>query len=276
MTFLILFDVSVMHRLNRQVRFSVNPFEDSQTGYNSYASKPCGSGLSFYLALWVELAGELDADTGFVVNVSRIDQAVRGRAIPVFDAAIRRAAGQGRGLSLEELCGLLRSAWGAVQQAFADLRLERLGLELNPYRTLCVNAEDSDMYYFSEKFEFAAMHRLWNADFDATANTEMFGKCANPAGHGHNYVIEVTVAKQAVPEPADWLARFERVVEESFLAMVDHKNLNVDVPGFESLNPTVENLASFAWSKLAGRFEDCRLVKVTVWENDRTYCAYSE
>ncbi len=232
--------------------------------------------MSYYLALWVELAGALDADTGFVVNVSRIDHVVRSRTIPLFESAIRLAAGQGRGLCIDDLCGLLRSGWGPIQQAFSGLHLVRLGLELNPYRTIHLVAEDSDVYCFSEKFEFSAMHRLWNTGFDAATNTEMFGKCANAAGHGHNYVIEVTVEKGAGPETEDWVPRFEQVVEESFLSLVDHKNLNVDVSGFEKLNPTVENLASFAWSKLTGRFQDCRLVNVTVWENDRTYCAYSE
>lgn len=265
-----------MHRLSRQVRFSINPFAAAQAGYNSYASKPCGSGLSVYLALWVELAGALDTDTGFVVNVSRIDRTVRDEAIPLFDTAIRQAAGQGRGLCLDDLCGLLRSAWGPIQRVFSGMRLERLALELNPYRMLQLNAEDDKMYCFSEKFEFAAMHRLWNAEFNAAENIEMFGKCANPAGHGHNYIIEVSVEKQAQPEAEEWIAGFERVVEELFLSLVDHKNLNVDVPGFELQNPTVENLASFAWSRLVGRFSDCRLVKVTIWENDRTYCTYSE
>ena len=111
-----------MHRLNRQVRFSINPFAAAHVGFNSYASKPCAGGLSYYLALWVELAGELDADTGFVVNVSQIDRAVRSRAIPLFDTAIREAAGEGRGLSLNDLCGLLRLAWGHVQDAFSTDR----------------------------------------------------------------------------------------------------------------------------------------------------------
>jgi len=265
-----------MHRLNRQVRFSINPFAATQMGNNSYASKPCGSGLSYWLALWVELTGRLDADTGFVVNVSRIDKAVRDRAIPLFDAAIRQAAGQGRSLCLADLCGLMGQVWMPIQEAFATLRLERLGLELNPYRRMECFGKDSGVYCFSEKFEFAAMHKLWNDRFDAAQNAAFFGKCANPAGHGHNYVLEVAVERPIQRESDSWIAEFEQVVEERFLSRVDHKNLNVDVPEFKTLNPTVENLASFAWSRLVGHFGDARLVKVTVWENDRTYCAYSE
>ena len=212
-----------MHRLNRQIRFSINPFAAVRTGCNSYASKPCGSGLSFYLALWVELSGKLDPETGFIVNVSRIDQAVRDRVIPLFDTAIRDASGQRQPVSLTDLCGVLRIAWPQIQDVFLMLKLERLALELNPYRTFQLTAEDSDVIQFSEKFEFAAMHRLWNAAYDASKNVDLFGKCANPAGHGHNYILEVTVEKNAQPEPDDWIAGFEKVVEESCLWVVGGK-----------------------------------------------------
>ena len=81
-----------MHTLSRQIRFSITPFTEAQpTGYNSYASKPCGDGLSLYLALWVDLKSPLNLETGFVVNVSEIDKVVRKKAIPVFMGEISRA-----------------------------------------------------------------------------------------------------------------------------------------------------------------------------------------
>ena len=52
------------------------------------------------------------------------------------------------------------------------------------------------MYYFSEKFEFAATHTLWNEKLSEEENFDAFGKCANPAGHGHNYIVEVTAANE--------------------------------------------------------------------------------
>ncbi len=131
------------------------------------------------------------------------------------------------------------------------------------------------MFTFSEKFEFAAMHRLWNDRFDTKQNDEFFGKCANPAGHGHNYVLEVNVQRPCLTDSENWLCDIEKTVEDNFLNLVDHKNLNVDVEGFEKLNPTVENLAYFAWEKLAQKFKEGKLVKITVWENDRTYCSYT-
>jgi len=72
-----------VHRLVRQVRFSITPFSKRvETGANSYASKPCGEGLSLFLGLWVEVAGPVDPDTGFVINVTEIDRLVRRHVVP--------------------------------------------------------------------------------------------------------------------------------------------------------------------------------------------------
>ena len=129
------------------------------------------------------------------------------------------------------------------------------------------------MVYFSEKFEFAAMHTLWNDKFSDQRNAELFGKCANPSGHGHNYVLDVTVASSS--DGKDFcVSDFERVVSEEFLDAFDHKNLNVDVSDFVDKNPTVENIAAAAWDRLTGKFGNANLTKITVWETDRTYCVY--
>jgi 6-pyruvoyltetrahydropterin/6-carboxytetrahydropterin synthase len=144
------------------------------------------------------------------------------------------------------------------------------------------------MVYFSEKFEFAASHKLWNEQFSKQQNIEVFGKCANAAGHGHNYVVEVTVKS-----PAGQALRssdFEKVVHQELIKAVDHKNLNEDVPEFRQTNPTVENIAVFAWNKLVGTFDELTTGRfgpstslgtgkavlhcVTVWETDKTYSSY--
>ena len=128
------------------------------------------------------------------------------------------------------------------------------------------------MVYFSEKFEFAATHKLWNDDFSEQRNFEVFGKCANPTGHGHNYVVEVTIRR---PSGEDFcIGDFEGIVDDQLIKNVDHKNLNVDVEQFKTTNPTVENIAAFAWSRLVGKFDQAALHCVTLWETDRTYCSY--
>jgi 6-pyruvoyltetrahydropterin/6-carboxytetrahydropterin synthase len=129
------------------------------------------------------------------------------------------------------------------------------------------------MVYFSEKFEFAAMHKLWNNDFSEKQNLKVFGKCANPAGHGHNYIVEVTI-KMPANENSFHISDFERVVDNELIKLVDHKNLNADVDQFSRTNPTVENIAAFAWNRLVGKFGEAALHCVTVWETDKTYSSY--
>ncbi|MHC4740711.1 MAG: 6-carboxytetrahydropterin synthase [Planctomycetota bacterium] len=262
-----------MHRLVRHVRFSVNPFlAENGEGANSFSSKPCGEGLAVFLELCVELVGEIDGDTGFVVNVVDIDREVRALAAPVFAERIKAEYEAGRHVGLGTMAELLSAAWGKLAGKFARAGLNSLGVKLNPYRKLSIESEDGNMVYFSEKFEFAATHKLWNDEFSEQRNFEVFGKCANPTGHGHNYVVEVTVKTAAGAEVC--IGDFEKKVDDEFINLVDHKNLNVDVEKFASTNPTVENIAVFAWERLNGKFAEAKLHCITVWETDKTCCSY--
>jgi len=263
-----------MHKLARQVRFSINPFlpEDSE-GSNSFASKPAAEGLSIFFELGVELVGKVEPATGFVVNAIDIDKGVREYVVPIFAKLIRKDFRRGKYIALFGIAELLRLAWGQLADKFGAARLSKLSLKLNPFRKVAVEDGDCKMIYFSEKFEFAATHKLWNEDFSAERNLEVFGKCANPAGHGHNYVVEVTV-KTPVGKDSFHIAEFERIVNNKLIKLLDHKNLNIDVAEFSKTNPTVENIAAFAWDKLAEKFGKAQLHCVTVWETDKTSCSY--
>ena len=263
-----------MHKLTRQVRFSINPFlpEESE-GFNSYASKPAGEGLSIFFELSVTLTGEVEPATGFVANVLDIDKAVRESVVPIFAERIRKNFREGEHIGFFKIAELLKSAWGQLADKFGAARLGELNLALNPFRKAGVDCEDCRMIYFSEKFEFAATHRLWNEDFSQEHNLQIFGKCANPAGHGHNYIVEVTVKTSTVSN-GFCVGDFERVVNSELIELVDHKNLNAEVAEFGKANPTVENIAVFAWDKLVGKFGQAGLHCVTVWETDKTYCSY--
>jgi 6-pyruvoyltetrahydropterin/6-carboxytetrahydropterin synthase len=262
-----------VHKLVRKVRFSVEPFaETASNGANSYGGKPCGEGLSLFFEVSVGLAGESDKDTGFVVNVMDIDSVVRQYAVPVFAANIRKAFRDGKQLTISETAGLLASVRDELRDKFDGAMLIELGLGLNPYRKVALDCEDMKMYYFSEKFDFAAMHKLWNDEFSEQKNFEVFGKCANPNGHGHNYIVEVTV--KAATDEDICIGDFEQVVNGEFVKLVDHKNLNADVSALADINPTIENLAEFAWSRLKGKFDSAKLHSVSIWESDRTFCTY--
>ncbi|MHC4116780.1 MAG: 6-pyruvoyl trahydropterin synthase family protein [Planctomycetota bacterium] len=263
-----------MHKLARQVRFSINPFLSQESGgFNSFASKPAGEGLAIFLELSVEVLGDIRPDTGFVVNVVDIDRGVREFVVPVFAERIRRDYGQGRHIELLVLAELLRSAWGRLSDKFSPAILSKLSLKLNPFRRIAVSSKDLEMVYFCEKFEFAAMHKLWNDDFSEQKNFEVFGKCANPTGHGHNYVVEIAIEMPAARDDFR-IGDFERIVDDELIKLLDHRNLNVDVEQFGRVNPTIENIAAFAWDKLVGRFGEANLNRITVWETDKTYCTY--
>jgi len=267
-----------MHKLARKVRFSINPFlpKDS-SGFNSFSSKPAGEGLSIFFELSVMLVGEVEAGTGFVANVIDIDKNVREYVVPIFAKRVREDFRQGKHVGFPEITELLKSTWGQLADKFGTVRLSELSLALNPFRKMAVDCEgtpeDCKMIYFSEKFEFAATHKLWNRNFSAERNLEVFGKCANPAGHGHNYAVEVTV-KTPAGKDGFHIGEFERIVNNKLIKVLDHKNLNADLAQFSKANPTVENIAAFAWGKIVGKFGKAVLHCITVWETDKTYCSY--
>jgi 6-pyruvoyltetrahydropterin/6-carboxytetrahydropterin synthase len=264
-----------MHKLARQVRFSINPFlsQDSQ-GFNPFVSRPAGEGLSVFLELSVEIEGPVEPDTGFVLNVVDIDRNVHQFAVPIFAENIRQEFRRSKHVGFTAIVQLLKLTWSRLSDKFGSARLSKLSLKLNPYRKISINSKDLDMVFFSEKFEFAAMHKLWNENFSKQRNFDVFGKCANPTGHGHNYILEVTIKMPA--NRTDFsIGEFERVVDKELIQLLDHKNLNVDIEGFKTLNPTVENISGFAWNVLAGKFDNAELDSVTIWETDKTYCTYT-
>ena len=271
-----------MHRLCRYVRFSINPFLPAdEAGFNSFASKPAGEGLSVFLELGVELEGESDKATGLIVNVSDIDHKVRDCAVGVFAEKIKADYRSARHTGYDGLTQLLKIVWEKLTGQFGEAKLSRLILKLSPFKTLAVVDKDCAMVYYSEKFEFAAAHKLWNDKFSEKQNIEVFGKCANPAGHGHNYIVEVTVKYPACGELVESTDQsfktgdFEKTVSQELINAVDHKNLNSDLKEFQKITPTVENIAVFAWNKLAGRFGmTTTLHCVTVWETDKTFSSY--
>ncbi len=263
----------VMHRLVRKVRFFTNPFLDARAvGSNSYGGKPCGEGLGIFLELEVGLVGQAEPASGFVVNVVDIDKIVRQFAVPVIEEAVKQQYRHTKHIGSVKLNTLMAEVRDVLKGKFDNAMLIDMALHLSPYRKIAFDCEDMKMFYLSEKFDFASMHKLWNNELSEQENFELFGKCANPNGHGHNYVVEVTV--KAPSDEEIRIGDLETAVDEKFIKLVDHKNLNADVDQLKNINPTIENIASFAWEKLNGQFGTAKLHSVSVWESDRTFCTY--
>ena len=122
--------------------------------------------------------------------------------------------------------------------------------------------------YLTRREHFSASHRLFNPDWTDEKNSLVFGKCSNPAGHGHNYVLDVTVAGDVDPETGYVLdlKLLKKVLHECVLDKLDHKNLNVDVDFLTGVNPTVENIAKGIWDVLKDVIPRGRLYKITLQE----------
>lgn len=127
------------------------------------------------------------------------------------------------------------------------------------------------MLTITRRATFSAAHRLYRADWDDQRNLDIFGRCANPGGHGHNYVLEVTVSGDLDPETgmiAD-LKWVKDVMDRYVIDQVDHRNLNVDVEFLRGVMPTAENLARMFWERLVGPIsERATLVRVRVQETE--------
>ena len=100
------------------------------------------------------------------------------------------------------------------------------------------------MVYLTRRYRFCAGHRLHNEALSAEENRRVYGKCNNPNGHGHNYLLEVTVAGPIDPATGMVLdlVALDGMVAEQVLEKLDHKNLNLDVERFRTRVPTTENL----------------------------------
>ena len=125
----------------------------------------------------------------------------------------------------------------------------------------------------TKRIEFAAAHRYIKPEWDEAKNRAVFGRCYNPPAHGHNYMLEVTVAGEVDPHTGMVINLFD--LKRVLLAVIeefDHKNLNLDMPYFKDRIPTSENLARVLWTKLETQEDIGTLHAVRLYE-DEDLCA---
>jgi 6-pyruvoyltetrahydropterin/6-carboxytetrahydropterin synthase len=135
------------------------------------------------------------------------------------------------------------------------------------------------MILLTRRATFSASHYYWNESWSAEKNQEVFGRCANRNGHGHNYTLEVTVAGEpdSVTGFVVDLKWLKDVIEDEVLAAWDHRHLNLEVPEFASAIPTSENIAIAAWRRLEppiAAAHGARLTAVRVYETPEIFAEY--
>ena len=128
----------------------------------------------------------------------------------------------------------------------------------------------------NRRYTFCASHRLHSSHLDEAENQRIYGKCNNPYGHGHNYVVEVTVTGKVDPATGMIanLTDLDGFVMREVLEPFDHTYLNKDVAAFRDVVPTTENLCIEIYSRLKS-FPSAQLVKIRLEETGRNSFEYA-
>lgn len=255
-----------MHRLSRAIRFNIHPSDGA--GLNGFAGSPPTRALVHASEIEVRCLGEPDPRTGYLINIKDIDHAVRTRIIPRIAHTVRADPAVDPVALMPMLLAESASA--------LPVAVESILWRLTPFCSLEARMRDSAVL-IRTVFEFSAAHRLHVPTFSDEENRRIFGKCNNPAGHGHNYRVEPAVAvnPDSPPPPAE----LERVIHETIIEPFDHKHLNEQTAHFadgSGLNPSVENIARVCYDLLTAPIRGLggHLRSVTVWETDRTSATF--
>ena len=128
----------------------------------------------------------------------------------------------------------------------------------------------------SRKAHFNAAHRLFRPDWSEEKNNQVFGKCNNQNFHGHNYELIASVTGPIDPDTGFVMdvKILKDLIKSEIENALDHKNLNLDVPEFELLNPTAENIAVVIYNRLKPHLAQELSLKITLYETPRNFVTY--
>lgn len=261
-------------QLTRELRFffpSDRSLAQAGAVLNSWAGWPTGVAIAPFFSLRCTLRGPIDSRTDYLCNVKVVDQLLREHAIR--PAWIRWGTTPDR-LTPAELLSEFWQQTAAHTPAGTELR--DLQLCISPFASFSICHASFPMILANQQFEFSASHRLHNHSLSQEENRALYGKCNNPHGHGHNYVLEVSLELSAERARDYSSMKTEQIVKTKIIDRLDHRHLNLEVPPFDRLNPTVENIAVTIWHWLVDEFATpLRLARVRVYETPKTWADYS-
>jgi len=287
--------------LSRETRFALipptavdsDPFKNSKHFKNSWAGWPASDFIVPHLRLQLIVAGTPDPRTGYLCNIKAIDDMFRDIIVndlipnasqPVTAETMLDLAWQ-RSLILWPAAVSSPTAFAAKPPP----KIQSLPLHQSPYLSHARYAEQASQQKvhamnstashvptpqttLTHQFEFSAAHRLHCDHLSDEENQVMFSKCNNPAGHGHNYVVEVSISQDASDQASQiGLAKIAETVKTLVIDKLDHKHLNVDIEYFATVNPTVENISAAIFDWLNGQFKSAQLQSVKVFETPKTW-----
>ncbi|MCY9669897.1 6-carboxytetrahydropterin synthase [Paenibacillus alginolyticus] len=229
-----------------------------------------GHGHDYKLEVMVK--GEINWKSGIVVNTNDIKHIVTDFVKRELDGKFLDREHPHFVNNIPTTENLVKYIWSELDGKFEGCELHRIRLYENHY--LSAEKGSDDMPLLTRKYHFCAAHRLHSNQLSDEENRELFGKCNNPHGHGHNYYVDVTVKGE--PDPVTGmimnLADLDEIVDRVVMDKFDHKHLNHDTEEFVDLNPTSEVLAYVVYNMLAPYIPN--LHKIGVWETEKNYFEY--
>lgn len=277
---------------------------------NSTSSAPPNPGnrwgsISFALPLQPFLMAECcvqgtpDPSSGYITDIRQLDRWIAeacdsaGSLRPsVRPESVRSANPQDHALS--QAIHFVQSATAGLVEKLnrlPNVQWTRFKVSFSPYLSLTAQASspaNSDVAaakeqavkvetILTQQYEFSAAHRLHCPQWSDEKNRQVFGKCNFPSGHGHNYRLEISIrVGNGPPTERPLIEWLNEIVNRHVIEKVDHRYLNIDLPEFAQLNPSVENIASVIFAWLQGQFDrPDRLLNVRVYETEKTWADFS-
>ncbi len=272
-----------MYYLTRQIAFEASHYnripelsDAENVALFGASANPNSHGHNYVLEVMVK--GDIDTDDGMVINLTTLDALLKSEVIANYDHKHLNSQHPifAKNPHLQPTCeNITIEIWQRIIPFLTDGLLHRVRLS----ESSTVSADyygEGQMVYLTKVYEFSAAHRLHSHLLSDAENRDIFGKCNNPAGHGHNYVLEVTV-KGDVDVKTGLVAglnQIDEVVEKQVFERFDYKHLNLDTPEFKTLNPTSENFVKVLWDILEPNLRPVVLHRLRLRETPKNHFDY--
>lgn len=256
-----------MIRLSREIRCALTA--DVSDVRNSWAGWPISHQATPHLAVRCVVCGTPDPQTGYLCDIKELDRLLRTIVVGELIPDMARAS------NFEAMVSTIFSR--AVERWDSAASIDEISLHPSAFHAYTIHSRSPNMIQLTQQFEFSAAHRLHSPHLSDEENLSIYGKCNNPNGHGHNYVVEVSIARESLPPTGALIAlnQFQTTVNQLVIDRLDHKHLNLDVEYFSKVIPSVENISIVIWDWLDGQFGDARLTNIRVYETPKTWAEYS-
>ncbi len=232
-------------------------------------ANPMGHGHNYVLL--VSMQGEI-ADNGMVLNLSEVKHIIAREVISQLNFSFLNHVWLEFSETLPTTENLARVIWHKLRPylPLVNIRLFEHPKLWADYRGINMQAN------LTVSSHFAAAHRLALPHLSLSENTEIYGKCARPNGHGHNYLVDITVTGEIDPQTGMIvdLGKLQELIEDIVLEPMDHTFLNYDLPYFKDVVPTAENIAAYILQILEPAVEvlGVQLYSVKLTESPNNSC----